>query len=157
MRSGCVCPRFNHRLSPDPVRTGHNKLTLLTPPQTVRFPVKEIFLLTVCLEADSLQESHWQHLFISECQREKKRERGRDKEIERRRMKREEAQYRGNGKWVCFNNRVDLPLALKHFQIIMVAISEIHLASDWMSTDVFITLVLIICLTQHSLPSTRLI
>ena len=57
-----------------PVRTGHNKLTPITSPQTGRFPVKVIPLLTVCLKADRLQESRWQHLFISGCQDREKKE-----------------------------------------------------------------------------------
>ena len=40
-----------------PEWTGHDKLKLITSPQTGRFPVKVILLLTVCLKADRLQES----------------------------------------------------------------------------------------------------
>lgn len=86
---------------------------------------------------------------------ERSRERGTAKDTGRRRLKRaaeRKPRKRESGRLVCFNKRLGLPLPLKRLQITLVAISEIHLASDWMSTDVFITLLLIICLIQHSLP-----
>lgn len=107
---------FNHREGL-PTQTGHNKMRLITSPHAGRFPVKVIPVLTVCLKADRLQESLWQHLFIYGCQMERKGgTRGRlQKQRERadKESRREKAKIGVNGRRVAFNNGAGLPSALK--------------------------------------------
>lgn len=103
------------------------------------FYVKLFLLLTVCSKTDRLQDSVWQHLFISRCQLEGGG--GETSEEERRNRVKRRCGWSEILTWrpatrkartVCVYNRWDIPLALNHISDHpQQQISEIHLTSDW--------------------------